>query len=93
MSCILIPEEALAAAMKPSDARDLAIDYGRKAQMHLACNDFAAARKCLSLAKEYTLIGLRLEHESPSHAPSSSPAAAIPAGDAAPAGSIHARRS
>ena len=50
--------------MTPSDARNLAIDYGRKAEMHLACNDFAAARSCLGLAKEYAIIGLRLEQES-----------------------------
>lgn len=50
--------------MTPSDARNLAIDYGRKAEMHLAVDDFAAARSCLGLAKEYASIGLRIEQES-----------------------------
>lgn len=69
--------------MTPSDARNLAIDYGRKAEMHLACDNWDAARVARDLAGYFAGLAERLT-QSPSSSPNPSPCETKQAGAVPP---------
>jgi hypothetical protein len=64
--------------MTSAQYRQAAIDYANKAALHLACDQFAEARKAQRLSAYYADEAERLS-TSPSPSLSSSPATTIPA--------------
>jgi len=66
--------------MTPSQARDLALDYGHKRLLHLAADDYAAARKAEALSVHYADLAESISKQSPSSSPNPSKAETKQAG-------------